>query len=88
MRHWFLFIVSLTYLPFCAIGYSQEEPKFDAAGLKFFESKIRPLLIQHCYECHSSDADQFEGGLSVESREALLKGGFFHCFPHRFFSRS
>ena len=75
MRPWFLFIVSLAYLPFCTNGYSQEEPEFDAAGLKFFESKIRPLLIQHCYECHSSDADEYEGGLSVESREALLKGG-------------
>ncbi|MCS5630604.1 MAG: DUF1553 domain-containing protein [Pirellulaceae bacterium] len=75
MRPWFLFIVSLAYLPFCTNAYSQEEPEFDAAGLKFFESKIRPLLIQHCYECHSSNADEYEGGLSVESRAALLKGG-------------
>ena len=75
MPPWFLFIVSLAYLPFCTNAYSQEEPEFDAAGLKFFESKIRPLLIQHCYECHSSNADEYEGGLSVESRAALLKGG-------------
>jgi len=75
MRPWLLFIVSLVYFLFCVNGYSQEEAKFDAAGLKFFESKIRPLLIQYCYECHSSDADEYEGGLSVESRQALLKGG-------------
>ncbi|MBT4694548.1 MAG: DUF1549 domain-containing protein, partial [Planctomycetaceae bacterium] len=75
MRPWLFFVVSLVYLLFGANGYSQEEPEFDAAGLKFFESKIRPILIQHCYECHSSNADEYEGGLSVESRAALLKGG-------------
>ena len=75
MRPWFLFIVSMVYLPFGANGYSQEKPEFDVADLKFFESKIRPLLIKHCYECHSSKGGELEGGLSVESREALLKGG-------------
>ena len=75
MRPWFLFIVSMVYLPFGANGYSQEKPEFDVADLKFFESEIRPLFIKHCYECHSSKGGELEGGLSVESREALLKGG-------------
>jgi hypothetical protein len=75
MRSWFLFVVSMVYLPIGANGYSQEKPEFDVAELKFFEAKIRPLLIQHCYECHSSKGGELEGGLSVESREALLKGG-------------
>ncbi len=42
----------------------------------FFEKKIRPVLIEHCYECHSTGpAAKIKAGLSVESREDLLKGG-------------
>ena len=42
----------------------------------FFEKKIRPILIEHCYECHSSGPDaKIKAGLSVESREDLIKGG-------------
>ena len=47
----------------------------DAADLAFFESKIRPLLIEHCYSCHSGDAKMIEGGLRVDGRERLLRGG-------------
>ncbi len=46
-----------------------------AAQLAFFESKIRPVLVEHCYECHSATAKQIRGGLVVDSREGLLKGG-------------
>src|SRR3954468_984503 len=41
-------------------------------GPDFFESKVRPLLAANCYDCH---ADERMGGLRVDSREALLKGG-------------
>ena len=44
-------------------------------GIKFFEAKIRPVLIDQCYRCHSSDGQAVRGGLSVDSREALLAGG-------------
>lgn len=44
-----------------------------ATDLEFFESKIRPLLIEHCYECHSGS--ELNGGLSLDSREGLLRGG-------------
>ncbi|HYE72823.1 MAG TPA: c-type cytochrome domain-containing protein, partial [Blastocatellia bacterium] len=39
---------------------------------EFFEARIRPLLATHCYDCHT---DAAKGGLRVDSREALLKGG-------------
>ena len=39
---------------------------------EFFETKIRPILATVCYECHT---DAAKGGLRVDSREALLKGG-------------
>jgi hypothetical protein len=48
---------------------------FPAADLAFFESRIRPLLIENCYECHSASAKKLKGGLRLDSREALLAGG-------------
>jgi len=47
----------------------------DPEKLAFFEAKIRPLLVKHCYECHSAEAGVAEGDLRVDSRAALRKGG-------------
>ncbi|MFM8215951.1 MAG: DUF1549 domain-containing protein, partial [Pirellula sp.] len=41
--------------------------------LEFFEAKVRPILVQRCYECHSGD--QTNGGLRLDYREGLIKGG-------------
>lgn len=41
----------------------------------FFESKIRPVLVEHCYECHSADARPLQGGLRLDYRDGLLAGG-------------
>lgn len=49
-------------------GHSQEQ-------VDFFESKIRPMLIKHCYKCHSMDGDKIRGGLLLDTREASLQGG-------------
>src|SRR5262245_26982780 len=46
----------------------------DAAGIEFFEKKVRPLLVANCYPCHSAD-HKVRGGLQLDSRDALLKGG-------------
>ena len=43
-------------------------------GLEWFETRIRPVLIEHCYDCHNS-SDVAEGGLALDHREALLRGG-------------
>ena len=43
--------------------------------LQFFESKVRPVLVERCYECHSAESEKIKGGLRVDSREALLAGG-------------
>ncbi|MGE3308861.1 MAG: PSD1 and planctomycete cytochrome C domain-containing protein [Limisphaerales bacterium] len=42
---------------------------------EFFEKRIRPLLADHCYECHSAVADKLRGGLSLDSRDGLIHGG-------------
>ncbi len=47
----------------------------DPQSVAFFEQRIRPLLIKHCYECHSADADSVEGDLWLDSRAGVLNGG-------------
>ena len=46
-----------------------------SAAIDFFESRIRPLLVQNCYECHSARARDLQGGLRLDSRDAIRKGG-------------
>jgi len=44
----------------------------------FFETKIRPVLVQHCYQCHSAEAaraGKLKAALSVDSRAGLARGG-------------
>ncbi|MBS1809545.1 MAG: PSD1 domain-containing protein [Acidobacteria bacterium] len=52
---------------FGSVRASQDNAKAD-----FFEAKVRPILATSCYDCHTDGA---KGGLRVDSREALLKGG-------------
>src|SRR4051812_29870406 len=49
----------------------------DAApeGVEFFEKKIRPLLVENCYKCHSAGAQKLKGGLRLDSKDLALKGG-------------
>src|SRR5262249_21339099 len=52
-----------------------QTPAGDAEGIELFEKKIRPVLVERCYECHSSKAKELEGSLSLETRDGLRKGG-------------
>ncbi len=47
----------------------------DARGVEHFEKTIRPVLVNACYECHSRQSKKAKGGLLLDSREGLLKGG-------------
>jgi hypothetical protein len=49
------------------------EPGVD--GLDLFEKRIRPLLVERCYECHSTQSRKAKGGLLLDSKPAMLKGG-------------
>ncbi len=42
---------------------------------EFFERRIRPVLVEHCYECHSAGAKKIKGGLVLDSRAGVQKGG-------------
>ena len=54
-----------------ALRASGPEP----AALEFFEKKIRPVLVENCYKCHSAQAEKVKGGLMLDTRDGLLKGG-------------
>ena len=41
----------------------------------FFENKIRPILAENCYRCHSLEKGKSKGGLTLDTREGVLKGG-------------
>ena len=47
----------------------------DPAGVAFFEQKIRPVLVEHCYECHSAKAKKLKSGLYLDSKSGWQKGG-------------
>jgi len=84
MQHRFFFamlLVTLTVSP--SLVHSEENGEKtgdsnlspDASGIEFFEAKVRPVLVRHCYECHSAEEGVAEGGLRVDSRDAIRKGG-------------
>jgi hypothetical protein len=55
-----------------ALGLEAAE---ETRGIEFFESRIRPVLSEHCYECHSAKSGRSEGGLRLDSRESIRAGG-------------
>lgn len=44
-------------------------------SIEFFENRIRPTLVQHCYECHSAGADEIGGSLLLDSSGGMMVGG-------------
>ncbi len=46
-----------------------------ADDFDFFEKKIRPVLVESCYQCHSAMSEKHKGGLLLDSRAGMLKGG-------------
>lgn len=46
-----------------------------AADIEHFEKRIRPILVERCYECHSTTAKKLKGGLSLDSKEGWSRGG-------------
>ncbi len=56
-----------------SIAWADESPS--AADLAFFENKIRPVLVKHCYECHSPEAAELGGKLLLDTGDGMRKGG-------------
>jgi len=56
----------------------EAEPTYSPEQLEFFENRIRPVLVEHCYKCHSAEAAKagdLEGGLTLDTRAGLIAGG-------------
>jgi cytochrome c553 len=51
------------------------EKKLTQEELAFFEKKIRPVLSENCYKCHSADSEKIKGGLTLDTREGIRMGG-------------
>jgi hypothetical protein len=74
----------LTRLPFlgaalwtiCLVApLAAAEPPPDPAQVAFFEKSIRPVLVRECYTCHATTAKKIKGGLTLDTRAGLRKGG-------------
>src|SRR5262245_32333150 len=52
-----------------------QDQSADPEGLALFEQRIRPVLVDKCYSCHSAKSEKIKGNLVVDTREGLLKGG-------------
>src|SRR5262245_65430110 len=73
-------LLTLLFVPAPQVRAADPAPpaKLDPAAAEFFEKKIRPVLTQSCVGCHSADAAKarkLKGGLYLDSRDGMLKGG-------------
>ncbi len=55
-----------------AIPYTHAD---DNAGMEFFEARIRPVLVKHCYSCHALETGTAKGGLRLDTRASIRAGG-------------
>lgn len=54
---------------------AQTTPQDQKAGLEFFENKIRPVLVEHCYDCHAGEPDPENASLVLDTRAGIRQGG-------------
>src|SRR5204862_2823140 len=64
-------IAAALFIPFALAA--QTVPPAD--GVAYFEQNIRPLLAANCYACHSAKLDKPMGGLLLDSRAGMMRGG-------------
>jgi len=69
MRRFLVLLNSLSW----SVAIIASADDFSSTQLDLFEKQVRPLLLEHCAECHSPE--NREGGLNLATRESLLKGG-------------
>ena len=68
LRQVLLILAAITVVPTYAQQLTPDQ-------LKFFEAKIRPVLIRECYGCHSNQSGNVRGGLRLDTKELMLIGG-------------
>ena len=65
-----LAVWSTAFIAFCL-----QAEELDSQDVEFFEKKIRPVLVQRCYKCHSQSSKEVKGGLLLDTREGIRRGG-------------
>ncbi|KAA5547194.1 DUF1553 domain-containing protein [Roseiconus nitratireducens] len=55
--------------------YGNRARGYEPDSVEFFEQRIRPVLVQRCYSCHSAEADEIGGSLWLDSAGAMRSGG-------------
>lgn len=66
---------ALSWIAVTCFAQDGGDPTFTQAQLDHFETKVRPILVARCGECHGVEAAEASGGLRLTSRKALLTGG-------------
>ena len=66
--------LTLSLAPATTFARDDRAP-IDPSHLEFFEKRIRPVLVDKCYKCHSADAEKLKGGLLLDSRWGWQQGG-------------
>ncbi len=77
-RHLAWMVCAIMYLPsgsFILAAEPGASSEISAEQRKFFESKIRPVLVQHCYTCHSVESKELGGKLRLDDRASMWSGG-------------
>ncbi len=75
------YLIALLLMAFSAAEVFSAEPDAQKPAtlakekVEFFESRIRPVLIERCYECHSTQAKKLRGGLLLDSAQGIADGG-------------
>jgi len=64
----------LTMMVVSAFANAESPQKPTPAAIEYFEKKVRPILVDNCYTCHSADTNS-KGGLRVDDRNGLITGG-------------
>ena len=72
LRRWTIAVAAMLGVGALPVFSAENIP---ADQLEFFESRIRPILVDNCYKCHSKSENRARGGLYVDTKQALLSGG-------------
>jgi hypothetical protein len=60
-------------MPFVLLLAAVAAQGADTAAL--FDQKVKPLLVHHCYDCHSAKSKELKGNLKLDSLDGIMKGG-------------
>lgn len=75
MKTFFFAAVVLPAAGSVAQTLPDDHASIPADQLNFFEKNIRPVLVEHCYKCHSAESDKVKGGFTLDTKLGLELGG-------------